>query len=61
MLATALPKPASAATAPIAPHGAAERRQVTMMFSDLVGYTALSVRIHTVAERVRKTLTWISM
>ena len=33
----------------------------TVMFSDLVGYTALSVRIHTVAERVRKTLTWISM
>ena len=28
------------------------RRRVTVMFSDLVGYTALSARIHTVAERV---------
>jgi hypothetical protein len=43
------------------PQDSAKRRQVTVMFSDLVGYTALSVRIHTVAERVRKTLTWISM
>ena len=31
--------------APIAPHDAAERRQVTVMFSDLVGSTALSARM----------------
>ena len=39
------PKPA--ATAPVAPqpHEAAERRQVTVMFSDLIGSTALSARM----------------
>jgi class 3 adenylate cyclase len=31
--------------APIAPHDAAERRQVTVMLSDLVGSTALSARM----------------
>ena len=31
-------------TAPVAPHDTAERRQVTVMFSDLVGSTALSAR-----------------
>jgi class 3 adenylate cyclase len=31
--------------APIAPHDTAERRQVTVMFSDLVGSTALSARL----------------
>jgi class 3 adenylate cyclase/predicted ATPase len=31
--------------APIAPHDTAERRQVTVMFSDLVGSTALSARM----------------
>src|SRR4249920_1676611 len=36
------PKPATVATAPVAPHDTAERRQVTVMFSDLVGATALS-------------------
>jgi hypothetical protein len=51
----ATPGPSAAAEA------SAERRQVTVMFSDLVGYTVLSARIRTVAERVRKTLTWISM
>jgi class 3 adenylate cyclase/predicted ATPase len=34
-----------AAAAPAAPHDAAERRQVTVMFSDLVGSTALSARM----------------
>ena len=38
--------PASAATAPQAPpRGTAERRQVTVTFSDLVGSTALSARM----------------
>jgi hypothetical protein len=32
-------------TAPIRPHDTAERRQVTVMFSDLVGSTALSARM----------------
>jgi class 3 adenylate cyclase/predicted ATPase len=32
-------------SAPIAPHETAERRQVTVMFSDLVGSTALSARM----------------
>ena len=31
--------------APVAPHDTAERRQVTVMFSDLVGSTALSARM----------------
>ena len=31
--------------APVAPQGTAERRQVTVMFSDLVGSTALSARM----------------
>jgi class 3 adenylate cyclase len=39
------PKPAPPAAAPVAPQDAAERRQVTVMFSDLVGSTALSARI----------------
>src|SRR5207342_1009711 len=39
------PKPATVATAPVAPHDTAERRQVTVMFSDLVGSTALSARM----------------
>jgi class 3 adenylate cyclase len=38
-------KPSSVATAPVAPHDTAERRQVTVMFSDLVGSTALSARM----------------
>jgi class 3 adenylate cyclase len=37
------PEPGTVAAAPIAPHDAAERRQVTVMFSDLVGSTALSI------------------
>src|SRR6201997_1016126 len=36
------PEPCKMAGAPIAPHDAAERRQVTVMFFDLVGSTALS-------------------
>jgi class 3 adenylate cyclase len=36
------PEPGSAAATSIAPHDTAERRQVTVMFSDLVGSTALS-------------------
>ena len=38
-------EPASSVEAPIAPHDTAERRQVTVMFSDLVGSTALSARL----------------
>jgi class 3 adenylate cyclase len=39
-------QPPSAVTEPpIAPHDTAERRQVTVMFSDLVGSTALSARM----------------
>jgi len=38
-------KPAPPAAAPVAPQAAAERRQVTVMFSDLVGSTALSARM----------------
>jgi class 3 adenylate cyclase/predicted ATPase len=38
-------KPAPPAAAPVAPQDAAERRQVTVMFSDLVGSTALSARM----------------
>ena len=41
------PKPAATAATPAAPqtHDTAERRQVTVMFSDLVGSTALSARM----------------
>ena len=39
------PERGMAAAAPAAPHDAAERRQVTVMFSDLVGSTALSARM----------------
>ena len=38
-------KPAPRAAAPVAPQDAAERRQVTVMFTDLVGSTALSTRM----------------
>src|SRR5271157_1419123 len=38
------PKPTAAAAASVASHDTAERRQVTVMFSDLVGSTALSAR-----------------
>ena len=38
-------KPTTAAASPVAQHDAAERRQVTVMFSDLVGSTALSARL----------------
>jgi len=38
-------KPSTEDIAPIAPHDTAERRQVTVMFSDLVGSTALSARV----------------
>jgi class 3 adenylate cyclase len=38
-------QPPSSTEAPIAPHDTAERRQVTVMFSDLVGSTALSARM----------------
>jgi class 3 adenylate cyclase len=39
------PKSAPSAAAPVVPHEAAERRQVTVMFSDVVGSTALSARM----------------
>jgi class 3 adenylate cyclase/predicted ATPase len=44
-LGTVEQKPAAPAIAPRAPHPDAERRQVTVMFSDLVGSTALSARM----------------
>ena len=37
--------PNSVSAAPVTPHDTAERRQVTVMFSDLVGSTALSARM----------------
>jgi class 3 adenylate cyclase/predicted ATPase len=37
--------PSTVAAAPVAPHDTAERRQVTVIFSDLVGSTALSTRM----------------
>jgi class 3 adenylate cyclase/predicted ATPase len=40
-----IPKPAVASAGSDAPQAAAERRQVTVMFSDLVGSTALSERM----------------
>ena len=42
---TGAPKPATEHVAPVTPHDSAERRQVTVMFSDLVGSTALSGRM----------------
>jgi class 3 adenylate cyclase len=39
------PERGTAAAAPAAPHDNAGRRQVTVMFSDLVGSTALSARM----------------
>ena len=38
-------QPPAASEIPITPHDAAERRQVTVMFSDLVGSTAMSARM----------------
>ena len=42
---TGTPKPSTEDIAPVTPHDTAERRQVTVMFSDLVGSTALSARM----------------
>ena len=42
---TGTPEPATEDIAPVKPHDTAERRQVTVMFSDLVGSTALSARM----------------
>ena len=39
------PKPTAASAAPVASQDTAERRQVTVVFSDLVGSTALSARM----------------
>src|SRR6516162_577127 len=39
------PERGTAAAVPATPHDTAERRQVTVMFSDLVGSTALSARM----------------
>ena len=39
------PKPAHENTSAVGPHDTAERRQVTVMFADLVGSTALSARM----------------
>jgi class 3 adenylate cyclase len=49
------PERSMAAAAPVVPHDTAERRQVTVMFSDLVGSTALSARID--PEDLREVLT----
>jgi len=42
---TGTPKPSTEDIPPVTPHDTAERRQVTVMFSDLVGSTALSGRM----------------
>ena len=42
---TGTPKPATEYIEPVTPHDTAERRQVTVMFADLVGSTALSARM----------------
>jgi class 3 adenylate cyclase len=42
---TGTPKPATEYIAPVTPHDTAERRQVTVMFADLVGSTALSAHM----------------
>ena len=42
---TGTPKPSTEDIAPIAPRDTAERRQVTVMLSDLVGSTAFSARM----------------
>ena len=42
---TSRPTASTEVTSPIGPHDTAERRQVTVMFSDLVGSTALSARM----------------
>jgi class 3 adenylate cyclase len=42
---TSRPKPTAESAAPAASQDTAERRQVTVMFSDLVGSTALSARM----------------
>jgi SAM domain (Sterile alpha motif)/Adenylate and Guanylate cyclase catalytic domain len=42
---TSPPKPTAGSAAPAASQDTAERRQVTVMFSDLVGSTALSARM----------------
>src|SRR6516165_9204997 len=39
------PRPALSPASPVASYDTAERRQVTVMFSDLVGSTALSARM----------------
>jgi class 3 adenylate cyclase len=39
------PRPAISPASPVASYDTAERRQVTVMFSDLVGSTALSMRM----------------
>jgi class 3 adenylate cyclase len=48
-------QPPSSIEAPIAPHDTAERRQVTVMFSDLVGSTALSASMD--PEDLREVIT----
>ena len=50
----ATPKPSTEDIAPVRPHDTAERRQVTVMFSDLVGSTALSARMD--AEDLREVI-----
>jgi SAM domain (Sterile alpha motif) len=52
------PKAAPLAAAPVAPQDVAERRQVTVMFSDLVGSTALSARMDPEDLHSRPQFTW---
>ena len=52
---TGTPKPAAEYIAPVTPHDTAERRQVTVMFADLVGSTALSARMD--PEDLREVIT----
>ena len=54
---TGAPKPATEDVAPITPHDTAERGQVTVMFSDLVGSTALSARMD--PEDLRELITGV--
>src|SRR5262245_61925114 len=49
------PEPSTVAAAPAAPRDTAERRQITVMFSDLVGSTALSSRMD--PEDMREVIT----
>src|SRR5450755_311362 len=48
-------QPSGTATVADSPADAAERRQITVLFSDLVGSTALSTRMYVEAEGIPRT------